>query len=87
MFDNNFSEQNLQVAFKSVMIPFTENCTSGEDNASGATCWFPIADGNHGFEVILAGKTYTGSFVKNGGTYTFTWPYTSGVTITPLVLN
>ncbi|MEI7982061.1 MAG: hypothetical protein WCI71_10440 [Bacteroidota bacterium] len=87
LFDNNFSGQNLQVVFKSVMIPSIEYCTSGEDNASGATCWFPITDGNNGFEVILDGKTYTGSFRKNGGTYTFTWPYTSGVTITPLVIN
>ena len=87
LFDKNFSEQNLQVVFKSVMIPSTENCTSGEDNASGASCWFPIAEGNHGFEVILDGKTYTGLFVNNGGTYTFTWPYTSGVTITPIVVN
>ncbi len=87
LFDNNFSEQNLQIDFKSVMIPSIENCASGEDNASGGTCWFPIADGNHGFEVILDGITYSGSFVKNGGTCTFTWPYNSGVTITPLVVN
>ena len=86
LFDNNFSGQNLQVVFKSVMIPSPENCTLGEDNASGANTWFPIVEGNHVFEVILDGKTYTGSFVKNGGTYTFTWPYTSGVTITPLVI-
>jgi len=87
LFDNNFSGQNLQVVFKSVMIPSIENCASGEDNASGATCWFPIADGNHGFEVVLDGKTYSGSFVKSGYTYTFTWPYSSGVTITPQVIN
>jgi hypothetical protein len=87
LFDNNFSGQNLQVVFRSVMIPSPEYCTSGEDYASGGTAWYPIAEGSHGFEVILDGKTYTGSFVKNGGTYTFTWPYTSGVMITPLVIN
>jgi len=87
LFDNIFSEQNLQVVFKSVMIPSADFCSSGEDYASGGTCWFPIADGNHGFEVLLDGKTYTGSFVKSGATYTFTWPYTSGVTLTPLVIN
>jgi len=86
LFDNNFSGQNLQVVFKSVMIPSSEYCTAGEDYASGATGWYPVAEGSHGFEVILDGKTYTGSFVKSGGTYTFTWPYTSGVTLTPLVL-
>jgi hypothetical protein len=69
------------------MIPCADFCSSGEDYGYGGTTWFPIADGNHGFEVVLDGKTYTGSFVKNGETYTFTWPYTAGVTITPLVLN
>lgn len=87
LFDNNFSGQNLQVVFKSVFIPSDEFCTAGEDYAWGGTAWYPLTDGNHGFEVILDGTTYTGSFVKNGGTYTFTWPYTSGVTLTPLVLN
>jgi hypothetical protein len=87
LFDNNFSGQNLQVVFNSVFIPSEVYCTAGEDYASGGTGWYPIADGSHGFEVILDGNTYTGSFVKNGGTYTFTWPYTSGVTITPLVVN
>ena len=87
LFDNNFSEQNLQVVFKSVMIPSADFCSSGEDYAYGGTVWFPIADGNHGFEVLLDGKTYIGSFVKSGTTFTFTWPYSSGVTITPLIIN
>lgn len=87
LFDNNFSEQNLQVVFKSVMIPSADGCSSGEDYGYGGTMWFPMADGNHGFEVILDGKTYTGSCVKSGETYTFTWPYSSGVTITPLIIN
>ncbi|MEI7501523.1 MAG: hypothetical protein WCK84_13880 [Bacteroidota bacterium] len=87
LFDNNYSEQNLQVVFKSVMIPSADFCTSGEDYASGGTVWFPIAVGNHGFEVVLDGKTYSGSLVNSGSTYTFTWPYSSGVTITPLVIN
>ncbi len=87
LFDNNFSEQNLQVVFKSVMIPSADFCSSGEDYAYGGTVWFPIADGNHGFEVVLDGKTYIGSLVKGGTTFTFTWPYSSGVTITPLIIN
>ena len=87
LFDNNFSGQNLQVVFKSVMIPSIEFCTTGEDYASSGTAWYPIEDGTHGFEVVLDGKTYSGSFVKSGYTYTFTWPYSSGVTITPLVIN
>ena len=87
MFDNIFSGQDLKVDFKSVFIPSDEFCTSGEDYAYSGTSWYPIALGSHVFEVVLDGKTYTGSFIKSGSTYTFTWPYTSGVTITPLVIN
>lgn len=47
---------------------------------------FPIQDGTYTFNVILNNITYTGSFTKSGGQYTFTWPYTSGVIISPLVL-
>jgi hypothetical protein len=87
LFDTNFSGQDLQVVFNSVYIPSSSFCATGEDYASCWTSWYPIAEGSHGFVVILDGKTYTGSFVKSGSTYTFTWPYTKGVTITPLVIN
>ncbi|MCX6245903.1 MAG: hypothetical protein NTU98_14510 [Bacteroidetes bacterium] len=86
LFDNNFSGQDLQVVFNWVYIPSEESCTAGEDYASSGTSWFPVAEGTHGFEVVLDGNTYTGSFVKSGSTFTFTWPYTSGVTVTPLIL-
>jgi hypothetical protein len=87
LFDNIFSGQDLKVDFKSVFIPGETFCQEGEDYASGGTAWYPLEDGSHGFEVVLDGVIYTGSFVKNGSTYSFTWPYTSGVTITPLVIN
>lgn len=87
MFDNLFSGQDLKVVFNSVFIPSEEFCLEGQDYASGGTAWYPVAEGGHGFEVVLDGVTYTGSFIKTGSTYTFTWPYNSGVTLTPLVLN
>jgi len=87
LYDNNLSGENLQVVFNSVFIPSDEFCTSGEDYASGGTAWYPVAEGTHGFEVVLDGKTYSGSFIKSGNTFTFTWPYVSGVTLTPLILN
>lgn len=86
LYDNTFSGQDLQIDFKWVYIPAEEYCTAGEDYASSGTSWYPVAEGYHGFAVVLDGNTYTGSFVKSGSTYTFTWPYTSGVTVTPLVL-
>jgi hypothetical protein len=87
LFDNIFTGQDLKVVFNSVFIPDEEFCAAGEDHASGGTAWYPIEEGSHGFEVVLDGVTYTGSFIKSGLTYTFSWLYTSGVTITPLVIN
>jgi hypothetical protein len=87
LFGNEFSGQDLKVVFNAVCIPSDEYCTPGEDYASGGTAWYPVEEGSHGFEVFLDGITYTGSFIKSGATYTFTWPYTSGVTLTPLVIN
>jgi len=70
-----------------VSIPAEEYCTAGQVKATGATSLYPVADGIHGFQVVLDGTTYTGSFAKSGTTYTFTWPYSSGVIITPPVIN
>jgi hypothetical protein len=87
LFGNDFTDNGLKVVFNSVLIPSEEFCAAGEDHAYGGTAWYPIEDGNHAFEVFLDGTTYSGSFVKSGSTYTFTWPYESGVTLTPLVIN
>lgn len=86
MLDNIFSGEDLKVVFNSVFIPSEEFCLEGEDYASGGTAWYPVVEGNHGFEVVLDGVTYSGSFIKSGSTYIFTWPYNSGVVLTPLVL-
>jgi hypothetical protein len=87
LFSNEFSGQDLKVVFNAVYIPSEEYCSTGEDYASGGTAWYPVSEGSHGLEVFLDGVTYTGSFVKSGSTYTFTWPYTSGVVLTPPVIN
>jgi hypothetical protein len=87
LFNTILEGQNLKVDFNSVFIPNDDFCEAGEDYAKGGTSWYPIEEGSHAFEVVLDGKNYTGSFVKSGSTYTITWPYTSGVTISPLVIN
>jgi len=87
LFDNTISGQDLKVDFKSIFIPSDSFCSAGEDYASSGTSWYPIAAGSHALTIVIDGKTYIGSFVKSGSTYTFTWPYTTGVTITPLVIN
>lgn len=85
--ENIFSGQDLRIDFKSVYIPSEEFCTAGEDYASGGTAWYPVDEGSHELQVVLDGQTYTGSFVKSGSTFTFSWPYSSGVILTPTVLQ
>ena len=91
---NNFLPSDLAITgvdyainFTGVDTPDAANCTTGQTQSSGMSYMYPVADGNHVFKVVLNGTTYTGSFIKSGATYTFTWPYTSGVTISPLVIN
>jgi hypothetical protein len=76
---------NYTLFFPGVNIP--ANCSGGLAQAQGARTLFSVNDGSHVFKVVLNGITYTGSFVKTGSQYTFTWPYTSGVTISPLTIN
>jgi hypothetical protein len=44
-------------------------------------------NGTFPLSVELAGTTYTGTVTISPTTYTFNWNYTSGVTISPLVVN
>jgi hypothetical protein len=83
----SISGMNYQVSFDGIIIPNATNCTTGQATGSSMNFISRISDGSHSFNVILNGTTYTGSFVKSGTTYTFTWPYSSGVTLTPLVIN
>ena len=91
---NNFLVTGLNVTgadyvinYSGVNVPDAANCTSGQSKSAGMSYMYPVTDGNYVFKVVLNGTTYTGAFVKSGTTYTFTWPYTSGVTISPLVIN
>jgi hypothetical protein len=71
--------------FSGVKIP--AYCTGAPTKARSTKVLYPVQDGTHVFNVLLNGVTYTGSFVKTGNQYTFTWPYTSGVTISPLTIH
>lgn len=72
---------------KNVFIPSGTQCTSGKSTAKTIFLLNASASGVHNLLIKLNGVTYNGSFVKAAdGTVTFTWPYTSGITISPLVL-
>lgn len=74
------------IGFTGVKVPDAANCSGGQAKASSFTYFYPVADGSHSFSVTLNGTTYTGSFIKNGSSYSFSWPYSSGVTMSPLSL-
>jgi hypothetical protein len=85
--DENNTTPTYKINFSGVEIPADANCTGGESLAQGATVFYPIAVGNSALEIILNGIVYKGSINKTGSTITISWTYTSGVTISPLVLN
>lgn len=82
-----FSELNdgYYFEYKGVFVP--GNCNSGPVPAYAPRRLYQIQDGSHVFKVNVSGVTYTGSFTKTGNHYSFTWPDTSKVTISPLILN
>lgn len=87
LFDQSTDGSAWKITLKGVYRPGGEFCTPGDDVAKATTSLYPVSDGRHVFEVVLDNITYTGFFVKSGSKFTFTWPFTSGVTLSPLVIN
>ena len=79
------TDSGYTVYYTGVYIPGT--CTTGQAKARSTNTIFPVQNGSHQLNVVLNGTVYTGSFTKTGNQYTFNWPYTSGVTISPLTIN
>ncbi|OQP68592.1 hypothetical protein [Niastella populi] len=73
--------------FKYPGVQIPRNCNGGQVPATSVRAIMPVQNGNHVFKVVVNGITYTGSFTKTGNQYSFNWPYTSGVTISPLTIN
>lgn len=80
----NSSSGNYAVDFNGVFVPGTANCTPGTKKAGSVITFSGIPDGTHNFKVKLNGVTYSGSFTKTGSSYSFTWPVSPGVTLSPL---
>lgn len=80
------SGNNITISFNGVKTPEGAHCESGQSKPSSFHQAWPIADGSHSFKVVLNGTTYTGTLVKSGKNFSFTWPYSSSVTISPLTL-
>lgn len=84
-FIDGIAGRDYTLEYPGVNIPRT--CRAGGKKATAMTFVYPITVGAHNLKVSLNGKAYYGSFTKVGKTYTFTWPYASGVTISPLVVK
>lgn len=84
-FIDGVAGRDYTLEYPGVNIPST--CTAGTKKATSMSFVYPVASGTHNFKVLLNGTTYRGSFTKVGKTYTFTWLYTNGVTISPLVVR
>ena len=83
----NATGERYELNYPGVFVPY--GCQTGAVKASvrEPIVFFPIEEGTYPFSVMVNYKRYEGSFIKAGNTYTFTWPHTSSVTISPLVVK
>jgi hypothetical protein len=72
---------NYIFKYPGVQVP--RNCSGGQAQSRSVRSLFPVTEGTHEFKVVLNGITYKGWLTKTGNQYSFNWPYTSGVTISP----
>ena len=80
-----YAQNNYTISYDGVFSG--TSCTPGQVKASSYLRIGWLFEGTSAFNVILNGKTYTGSVRKSGNTFTFTWPYNSGVIISPLTVS
>jgi len=65
-------------------------CSSSTSAATPATGWISFArltNGVHDITIGLNGTVYTGTLTVTGTSCTFSWNYTSGITISPLTIQ
>ena len=75
------------INYTGVNFPGGTDCTAGKKTSTVFTLLYAPADGTYTFNVILNSNTYNCKFVKSGKNYTYTWPYSSGVLLSPLSIN
>jgi hypothetical protein len=78
---------SFTVDIKGVNVPTEGNCTEGQMKALGAIFLYCPIDGFYNLTVKFNGYVYQGTIVKTGNVYTFTWPYDSGLTLSPLTVS
>lgn len=75
--------KNLIASFGGVTIP--GSCqTSVKANAVGYLFYYPLTEGTYTLKINVNGHTYSGTVVYSNKKFTFTWPDTKEIVISPL---
>ena len=85
--DSSFSGNTSTINYTGVYIPSQSNGIAGQQAAFTNNLIKDSVNGTYNLIINLNSVTYKGSYTKSGNTTTFTWPYTSGVTISPLTIT
>jgi hypothetical protein len=81
------SRDTLTAGFDYISNTLVNNCGGSKSPAGVYLFYGAVTDGNYQIEIEFNHQYYHGSVNVSGSTYTFTWPYSSGVTISPLQIQ
>jgi hypothetical protein len=76
----------VEASFNLISDP-TWDCSGFQNHAVAALFYPTLAPGDYAVSINFNGTDYAGSVNFSGSVYTFTWPYTSGVVISPLTIQ
>jgi len=86
IYDSSISN-SIGINYQGVLLPYGTTFAGITTTATSANYLSMWQDAKYNFRIVYNNITYTGSINKVNNTYTITWPYTSGVVISPLVLK
>ncbi len=80
-----FSQQGNTIELDCLSVSsMMEDCGGALNTAKAVVLSHAPLNGVYNFNVVLNTATYHGTLTVTDQTYTFSWPYTSGVTLSPL---
>lgn len=83
--------ETLNFYFDSARVAVSKaDCGGGKNPATASFSALPISNGSHPINAVLTQnpqRYFEGTIVVTDSNYTFTWPYSSGITISPLQIR
>lgn len=76
----------LKADFKFISDPASD-CGGFQNHAIAALFYPSLTNGDYPISILFNDTEYQGSVNVSGSTYTFTWPYISGVVMAPLTIQ